>query len=74
MAGGSSGAQAGNAVVEGIVLISHSLASVLFDMGATRSLISKSFLKTLGLKPETLEVLMYLNSPLGCVEVSNMCK
>ncbi|XP_024018861.1 uncharacterized protein LOC112090839 [Morus notabilis] len=74
MARGSSGAHVGNPVVEGMILISHSFARVLFDTGAMHSLISTSFVKILGLKPENLETSMFMNSPLGCVEVTSICR
>ncbi|XP_024021771.1 uncharacterized protein LOC112091723 [Morus notabilis] len=71
---GSSEGQASNMVVEGMSLISHSLAHVLFDTSATHILISSSFVQTLKLKFENLEILMMLNSPLGCVEVASVCR
>ncbi|XP_024021742.1 uncharacterized protein LOC112091712 [Morus notabilis] len=74
MAGGSSGAQPGNPVVEGMVPISHSFARVLFDTGATHSFVSTSFVKILGLKPDDLETSMFISSPLGCVEVTSICR
>ncbi|XP_024026103.1 uncharacterized protein LOC112092968 [Morus notabilis] len=74
LVGGSSGGQTSNAVVEGMILISHSFAHVLFDTGATHSLISSSFVRALKLKPENLEIPMTLNFPLGCVEVMSVCK
>ena len=74
MAGGSSGAHAGNPVVEGMVPISHSFARVLFDTGATHSFVSTSFVKILGLKPDDLETPMSINSPLGCMEVTSICR
>lgn len=49
MVGGSSRASASNAVIDGMIFISHSLARVLFDTDATHSLISNSFVSTLGL-------------------------
>ncbi|XP_024017802.1 uncharacterized protein LOC112090532, partial [Morus notabilis] len=58
LAGGSSGGQTNNAVVE----------------GATHSFVSSSFVQTLKLKSENLKVPMTLNSPLGCVEVMSVCK
>ena len=57
-----------------MTLISHSFAHVLFDTGATHSFILSSFVRTLKLKCENLEVPMNLNSPLGCVEVMSVCK
>ncbi|XP_024024260.1 uncharacterized protein LOC112092398 [Morus notabilis] len=74
MAGGSSGAHAGNLVVEGMVPISHSFARVLFDTGATHTFVSASFVKILGLKPDDLETLMFISSPLGRVEVTSACR
>ncbi|XP_024022415.1 uncharacterized protein LOC112091910 [Morus notabilis] len=71
---GSSGGQATNTVVEGMIMISHSLAHVLFDTGATYSFISSSFVETLKLKSENLETPMMLNSPLGCMEVASICR
>ncbi|XP_024022413.1 uncharacterized protein LOC112091908 [Morus notabilis] len=61
-------------MVEGIILISHSLAHVFFDTGATHSFISSSFVQTLKLKVESLETLMMLNYPLGCVELISVCR
>ncbi|XP_024028209.1 uncharacterized protein LOC112093626 [Morus notabilis] len=74
LTGGSSGGQANNTVVEGMLLISHSLAHVLFDTGATHSFMSSSFVQALKLKSKSLETPMTLNSPLGCVEVTIVCR
>ncbi|XP_024030832.1 uncharacterized protein LOC112094379 [Morus notabilis] len=74
MAGGSSGAHVGNPVVEGMVPMSHSFARVLFDTGATHSFVFTTFVKILGLKPDDLETSMFISSPLGCVEVTSVCR
>ncbi|XP_024016972.1 uncharacterized protein LOC112090285 [Morus notabilis] len=74
LTGGSSGGHASIMMVKGMILISHSLAHVLFDTGATHCFISSSFVQTLKLKAECLETPMMLNSPLGCVEVASMCR
>ncbi|XP_024031634.1 uncharacterized protein LOC112094576 [Morus notabilis] len=74
MAGGSFGAHAENPVVEGMIPISHSFARVLFDTGATHSFVSTSFVNVLGLKPDDLDISMFINSPLRCVEVTSICR
>ncbi|XP_024019257.1 uncharacterized protein LOC112090960 [Morus notabilis] len=74
LTGGSSGGQASNTMAEGMIIISDSLAHVLFDTGATHSFISSSFVQTLKLKSKSLETPMMLNSPLGCVKIFSLCR
>ena len=74
MSGASLGTQGSNIVVEGLISISHSLARVLFDAGATHSLISSSFAGASGLRPESLEVPLYLNSPIGGMKIFSVCR
>ena len=50
-------------------------ARVLFDYGASHSFISTSCVKDLGLEVETLEKLLYVNSPLGTrVSIDLICR
>ena len=74
MASGGSDSQTGNAVVDGMILVSRSLARVLFDTGASHSLISSSFVHALGLEVEEFNEPLVITSPLGRVCVNCMCK
>ena len=47
-------------------------ARVLFDFGVSHSFVAASCVKELGLKVETLEKPLYVNSPLGTRVSSNM--
>ncbi|XP_060967115.1 uncharacterized protein LOC133035345 [Cannabis sativa] len=52
-------------VVDGMVLISHSWAHVLFDTGASHSFISLMFASMLGLSWETFSPALHLSVPMG---------
>ena len=48
---------------------------MLFDSGASHSFIAASYVKDLGLEVETLEKLLYVNSPLGTrVSIDLICR
>ncbi|XP_006854885.2 uncharacterized protein LOC18444659, partial [Amborella trichopoda] len=62
-------------VVDGMVLISHSWAHVLFDTGASHSFISLMFASMLGLSWETFSPALHLSVPMGGHgEVSTICR
>ncbi|XP_062075627.1 uncharacterized protein LOC133779722 [Humulus lupulus] len=62
-------------VVDGMVLISHSWAHVLFDIGVSHSFISLMFASMLGLSWETFSTTLQLSVPMGGHgEVSTICK
>ena len=50
--------------IPSMFLLSRLWARVLFDSGASHSFVAGSCVKELGLKVETLEKLLYVNSPL----------
>ena len=52
-------------VIQGTFLLSHLWARVLFDSGASHSLIVASVVIEFGLEVETLEEPLYVSSPLG---------
>ena len=52
-------------VIQGTFLLSRIWARVLFDSGASHSLIAASIVIELGLEVETLEEPLYVSSPLG---------
>ena len=48
---------------------------MLFDSGASHSFVAVSCLKDLGLKVETLEKPLYVNSPMGtAVSIDKICR
>ena len=56
-------------------MLSHIWAHILFDSGASHSLIVASCVRELGLEVETLEKLLYVSSPLGTrVSVDLICR
>ena len=56
-------------------LLSHLWARVLFDSGASHSFIAASYVNILGLKVETLEKSLHVNSPLGVrVRIDQICR
>ena len=56
-------------------LLSRLWARVLFDYGASHSLIDASCVKELGLEAETLEKSLHVSSPLGTrVSVDMICR
>ena len=65
----------GRGVVDGMILISHSWAHVLFDTGASHSFISLLFAQLLGLEISELDYVLTLGTPMGGVaDVSSVCK
>ena len=57
------GAEASNAVVTGMIYISHVDALVLFDPGSTHSYVSREFAPCLGIEPSALERPMMVATP-----------
>ena len=48
---------------------------MLFDSGASHSFVAASCVKELGLEVETLEKLLYVNSPLGTrMSIDKICQ
>ena len=61
--------------MQGMFLLSHIWARVLFDSGASHSFIVVSCVRELGLKVEALEKPLYVSSPLGTrVTVDLICR
>ena len=61
-------------VIQGMFLLSHLRARILFDYGALHSFIDASCVKELGLEVETLEKSLHVSSPLGTrVRVDMIC-
>ena len=56
---------ADHSVIQGMFLLSHLWARVLFDFGTSHSLLAASCVKELGFKVETLEELLHVSSHLG---------
>ena len=52
-------------MIQGMFLLSRLWARVLFDYGESHSFVIASCVNKLGLKVETLEELLHVNSPLG---------
>ena len=52
-------------VIQGMFLLLRLWARVLFDFGASHSFVAASCVNKLGLKVETLEESLHVNSPLG---------
>ena len=62
-------------VIQGIFLLSHLWARVLFDYGASHSFIAASIVRELGLEVETLEKPLYVSSPLRTrVSIDLICR
>ena len=62
-------------VIQGMFLLSHLWARVLFASGASHSFIAASYVNILGLKVETLEKSLHVNSPLGVrVRIDQICR
>ena len=62
-------------VIQGMFLLSHLWARILFDSSALHSFIAASCVKELGLKVETLEKSLHVSSPLGTrVSVGLICR
>ena len=61
------------ATLDGIILISSSMAHVLFDTGTSHSFISEHFAHILGLGIESLDIPVSVNSPLRKLNISTMC-
>ena len=66
---------ADQSVIQGMFLLSHLWARILFDSSALHSFIAASCVKELGLKVETLEKSLHVSSPLGTrVSVDLICR
>ena len=62
-------------VIQGMFLLSRLWARVLFDSGASHSLIAASCVNVLGLKVESLEKPLHVSSPLGFrVRIDQICR
>ena len=58
-----------------MILLSCLWAKILFDYGESHLFIAASCVEELGLEVETLEKLLYVNSPLGTrVSVQRICR
>ena len=65
---------ADQSAIQGMFLLSHLWARVLFDSGASYSFIAASCVREMGLEVETLEKPLYVSSPLGTrVSVDLIC-
>lgn len=60
--------------MDGMTLVSQSLARVLFDTDTTHSLISVSFMSFFGMEPEGLDPPLFLHSATGYVQVAQVCR
>ena len=61
--------------MQGMFLLSCLWATILFDSGASHSFIAASCVNFLGLKVESLEKPLHVNSPLGIrVRVDLICR
>ena len=61
--------------IQGMFMLSHLWARVLFDSSASHSFIVASCVRELGLEVETLEKPLYVSSPLGTrVNVDLICR
>ncbi|XP_070056947.1 uncharacterized protein [Nicotiana tomentosiformis] len=56
---------ASDAVIIGIVLVCHTDASVLFDLGSTYSYVSSYFASYLDMSSNSLDTPIYVSSPIG---------
>ena len=66
---------ADKSVIQGTFLLFFLWARVLFDFGASHSFIAASYVKSLGLKVETLENPLHVSSSLGTrVSVDKICQ
>ena len=62
-------------VIQGMFLLSHLWAKILFDYGASHSFVSTSSVDVLGLEVETLEEPFNVSSPLGTrVRIYLICR
>ena len=62
-------------VIQSMFLLSRLWARVLFDSGASHSFIVASCVNVLGLKVESLEKPLHVNSPLGIkVRIDQICR
>ena len=62
-------------IIQGMFLLSHLWARILFDYGVSHSFIVASCVRELGLEVETLEKSLYVSSPLGTrVSVDLICQ
>ena len=62
-------------VIQGMFILSRLWERVLFDSGASHSFIVASCVNKLGLKVETLEEPLHVNSPLGTrMRIDHICR
>ena len=62
-------------VIQGMFLLSHLLAKILFDYGASHSFVSTCSVDVLGLEVETLEELFHVSSLLRTrVRIDQICR
>ena len=58
-------AAAAPGTISGNIIVGNRVASVLFDTGSTHSVVSKSFVKHLGVCPQPLDSLLSVATPMG---------
>jgi len=58
--------------VSGTLLIKRLYALVLFDSGATYSLVNPAFAKKLANKPSEMDVQLYVTTPLGSIYYTDL--
>ena len=62
-------------MIQGMFLLSHLLAKILFDSGASHSFVAASSMDVLGLEVETLDESLHVSSPLGIrVWIDHICR
>ena len=62
-------------MIQGMFLLSHLLAKILFDSGASHSFVAASSMDVLGLEVETLDESLHVSSPLGIrVRIDHICR
>ena len=68
------GVEAGDptVAVSGTLLIKRLYALVLFDSGATYSLVNPAFAKKLSSKPSEMDVQLYVTTPLGSIYYTDL--
>ena len=66
---------ANQSVIQGMFLLSHLWATVLFDSSAFHSFLATSCVIVLGLKVESLEKLLHVSSPIGTrLRIDHICQ
>ena len=62
-------------MIQGMFLLSHLWAKILFDFGASHSFVAASSVDVLGLEVETLDEPLHVSSPLGTrVRIDQICR